>query len=253
MCRVCLSGANKAWVSPCGCKGSMQWIHAECLDRQRQYSPHADHCTICNQAFPPRPRPPYARPPARVYLLFILIWCAFFLATLWVVCWWVYGSTPMNIILGLYYHHRHDGTDNLFSRECAGWPDISRHARGGLKPRGCLGTISPLVSTDGSHTLLVTIGGVIAIYNRHNGQHIIMAPPSGITETWTPRVLVMQTDGNLVLYNVHDGIPVWATNTSDSPGADLTFDSDRLEIRPIACKHRHCAKWTSSTEWVRAQ
>ena len=60
-CRICLAeeGDNNgedlgAWLRPCRCKGTQEWIHANCLKawRSQIHNVHPDYCATCNARYP---------------------------------------------------------------------------------------------------------------------------------------------------------------------------------------------------------
>lgn len=60
-CRICLAeeGDNNsqdlgAWLRPCRCKGTQEWVHVNCLEawRSQIHNVHPDYCTTCNTRFP---------------------------------------------------------------------------------------------------------------------------------------------------------------------------------------------------------
>ncbi|AYV83207.1 MAG: hypothetical protein Hyperionvirus5_13 [Hyperionvirus sp.] len=52
-CRVCYGENNrKGLIVPCNCKGTIKYIHRECLDLSRLVSPEANlKCSICKKTF----------------------------------------------------------------------------------------------------------------------------------------------------------------------------------------------------------
>lgn len=78
-----------------------------------------------------------------------------------------------------------------------------------------------LQSNNKLHTLILQSDGNVVLYNQHS--QAIWA-----TNTWglfQPREFIMQTDGNLVLYDTN-GSPKWASNTYNNPGAFLNVQDD---------------------------
>ena len=48
-CRICLhTESSDTMVSPCGCKGSMKWVHLDCLTRSRFIEGHENKCAVCS-------------------------------------------------------------------------------------------------------------------------------------------------------------------------------------------------------------
>ena len=70
------------------------------------------------------------------------------------------------------------------------------------------------------HTLVMQTDGNAVLYDRQNH-------PLWATNTYgiTPREFIMQPDGNLVLYST-DGQARWASNTWNNPGAFLDVQDD---------------------------
>jgi serralysin len=71
------------------------------------------------------------------------------------------------------------------------------------------------------HTLIMQTDGNVVLYDRHS-------QPLWATNTGgsiVPREFIMQTDGNLVLYGM-DNRPNWASNTSGNSGAFLDVQDD---------------------------
>lgn len=71
-----------------------------------------------------------------------------------------------------------------------------------------------------NHVLIMQTDGNVVLYDR-NSRPIWATNTVGIP----PRELAMQGDGNLVLYAT-DGQPIWASNTAGNPGAFLTVQED---------------------------
>lgn len=57
LCRICKEGEEvESFIKPCGCSGSIQYVHWSCLDKWRiessQRNPHyMTHCELCRQPF----------------------------------------------------------------------------------------------------------------------------------------------------------------------------------------------------------
>jgi hypothetical protein len=70
------------------------------------------------------------------------------------------------------------------------------------------------------HTLVMQVDGNVVLYSSDNR-------PVWATNTYgtPPREFIMQTDGNLVLYAA-DGRPLWASGTNNNPGAFLKVQDD---------------------------
>ena len=51
-CRVCLEDDDaENMISPCGCKGSIKYVHRECLDKWRTVAKDKNNCQLCNEEF----------------------------------------------------------------------------------------------------------------------------------------------------------------------------------------------------------
>ncbi len=107
-----------------------------------------------------------------------------------------------------------------------GWADrLSREAAtppascGKLAPGGVLATNAPLTSCDGRFSLVMQGDGNMVLY--HNGRGAIW---NTATTGTAARHTVMQTDGNFVLYPP-SGPAIWHTHTN-SPGAFLAVQND---------------------------
>ena len=77
-----------------------------------------------------------------------------------------------------------------------------------------------LESNNGLHKLIMQTDGNVVLYDSHSN-------PLWYTNTYgiPPREFIMQTDGNLVLYSA-DGRPRWASLTWNNPGAFLNVQDD---------------------------
>jgi hypothetical protein len=78
-----------------------------------------------------------------------------------------------------------------------------------------------ITSTDGRFRLVMQTDGNLVVY-RTRDNHALWA--TGTQHSDAQRA-VMQTDGNLVLYHV-DNRPAWASNTNGSPGSHLSMQND---------------------------
>ena len=90
-----------------------------------------------------------------------------------------------------------------------------------LSPNGSLFVNQTLVSTNGVFELIMQADGNLVLYRLSN-MH-----PEWATGTNGKDVqrAIMQTDGNLVLYNFNGGA-VWASNTNGNPGSFLVMQDD---------------------------
>lgn len=71
------------------------------------------------------------------------------------------------------------------------------------------------------HTLIMQTDGNVVLYNQHS-QPLWATNTGGLI---TPREFIMQTDGNLVLYDT-SGCPKWASQTPGNPGAFFRIQDD---------------------------
>lgn len=63
VCRICwdAGSASNPLISPCGCKGTLEFIHGPCLAAWRQQcravgnTQHADHCAVCKERYTVQP------------------------------------------------------------------------------------------------------------------------------------------------------------------------------------------------------
>jgi hypothetical protein len=94
------------------------------------------------------------------------------------------------------------------------------HARDTLNPGEMLRRGEHLTSENGQYRLVMQKDGNLVLYGA--GKHPLWA-----SNTQDQRVdkCIMQKDGNLVLY-LHDGQPVWASNTNGRPGSYLLLQND---------------------------
>ena len=90
-----------------------------------------------------------------------------------------------------------------------------------LFPGQYLGPGQSVQSDNKLHTLIMQSDGNVVLYNRRS-QAIWSTKTGGLI---TPGKFIMQTDGNLVLYD-SDGNPGWASNTYNNPGAFLNVQDD---------------------------
>src|SRR6516165_11160274 len=90
-----------------------------------------------------------------------------------------------------------------------------------LAPNQSLGINQTLVSSNNAFELIMQSDGNLVLYRLANGH------PLWATGTNGQDVMraIMQSDGNLVLYTF-GGSPVWASNTSGQPGSFLVMQDD---------------------------
>jgi hypothetical protein len=106
-----------------------------------------------------------------------------------------------------------------------------------LLPNSELPKNQPLSSADGRYRLVMQDDGNLVLYE--GGNHAVWA-----TNTSGQAVsrCIMQSDGNLVIYGFN-GHVVWASNTFHSPGASLVLQNDR---NLVIYEPNH-AVWASNT------
>ena len=109
------------------------------------------------------------------------------------------------------------------------------YARDILNPDETLKREEYLTSANGLYKLLMQEDGNLVLYGPRN--HRLW---SSNTQDKPVEICIMQGDGNLVLY-LYDGQPVWFSNTGNRPGSYLVLQNDgNLVIyQPV---------WSSSTE-----
>ena len=90
-----------------------------------------------------------------------------------------------------------------------------------LSPNQSLNHNQALFSSNGKWELILQNDGNLVIYRREN-MHPTWATGTNGQDVWRA---VMQTDGNLVLY-AFNGHPVWASNTVGQNGAYLIMQDD---------------------------
>jgi hypothetical protein len=90
-----------------------------------------------------------------------------------------------------------------------------------LSPGQSLGVNQQLVSDDGRFQLIMQSDGNLVLYRVAN-HHALWATGTNGQDAMGA---FMQTDGNLVLYNF-GGRPIWASNTAGKQGSFLVLQSD---------------------------
>lgn len=90
-----------------------------------------------------------------------------------------------------------------------------------LNPGQSLFTNNSITSADGRFHLIMQTDGNLVIY-RNSDNRALWA--TGTQGTDVHRA-TMQTDGNLVLYHVNNA-PAWASNTAGKPGSYLIMQTD---------------------------
>eukprot|EP01060_Flectonema_neradi_P011854 TRINITY_DN1881_c0_g3_i1.p1 TRINITY_DN1881_c0_g3~~TRINITY_DN1881_c0_g3_i1.p1 ORF type:complete len:230 (+),score=9.52 TRINITY_DN1881_c0_g3_i1:57-746(+) len=51
-CSICYGTAKEGTlISPCKCKGSLEWVHEECLQNWRKEAPDCSRCSICKYEY----------------------------------------------------------------------------------------------------------------------------------------------------------------------------------------------------------
>ena len=78
-----------------------------------------------------------------------------------------------------------------------------------------------ITSTDGRFQLIMQTDGNLVVYRTRDRRPLWA---TGTQQTDAQRA-IMQTDGNLVLYHINNQ-PVWASNTNGSPGSHLIMQND---------------------------
>jgi len=107
-----------------------------------------------------------------------------------------------------------------------------------LTPGQSLPTNGYITSDDGRFRLIMQSDGNLVVY-RNSDNRALWATGTQGTDV---HHAIMQTDGDLVLYHVNSA-PAWATNTTGKPGSFLVIQNDgNLVIyQPIV------PIWTSNT------
>lgn len=85
----------------------------------------------------------------------------------------------------------------------------------------CLQPEQSIQSDRQLYTLIMQTDGNVVLYDR-NSQPLWATNTGGLI---TPGYFIMQTDGNLVLYDTN-GYPKWVSNTQNNPGAFLNIQTD---------------------------
>jgi hypothetical protein len=105
-----------------------------------------------------------------------------------------------------------------------------------LYPIGTLAKEDWLTSPNGRYQLILQPDGNLVLYDLQNGHQPIWASD---TNDESANAAVLQDDGNFVLYGLPD--PVWATGTDGQGPCSLTLrDDGTLVIAPIPA-----SVWTS--------
>ena len=78
-----------------------------------------------------------------------------------------------------------------------------------------------ITSADGRFQLIMQTDGNLVLYRTHD-HHALW---SSRTDQSDAQRAIMQTDGNLVIYHVNNR-PMWASNTNGSPGSHLIMQND---------------------------
>jgi hypothetical protein len=111
---------------------------------------------------------------------------------------------------------------------------------GRLLPGQGLMAGSQLASPDGYYRLVMQTDGNLVLYDNYS-QALWSSKTAGHGNVWD---LVMQTDGNLVVYDGHNHA-VWASGTAGKPGASLSMQNDGNLVIYDSANH---AVWASNTE-----
>ena len=97
--------------------------------------------------------------------------------------------------------------------------DASLHSGDSLQPGDCVASSNALAGNPGYYLVLQTDGNLV-VYSYPNEQVIWASGTNGQTVT----DCVMQDDGNLVIYGPSGSL--WASGTSGRPGSQLTVQDD---------------------------
>jgi|SRR5579859_6110165 len=109
-----------------------------------------------------------------------------------------------------------------------------------------LGIGDSLISTNGAFRLTLEIDGNLVEYNQSTGS-AVWTSNTAKSLGWC---LIMQEDGNLVLYDAHKA-PIWASGTSGHNGAGMTLEDDggiMIIMLQAAGETQHL--WTSGAKEV---
>jgi hypothetical protein len=90
-----------------------------------------------------------------------------------------------------------------------------------LNPGTRLTTNQSITSNDGRYRLIMQTDGNLVVYRTHDN-HALWATGTQGSDVHRAD---MQTDGNLVLYHVNNA-PAWASNTAGKPGSYLIMQTD---------------------------
>ncbi|ATP29486.1 D-mannose binding lectin [Chromobacterium violaceum] len=90
-----------------------------------------------------------------------------------------------------------------------------------LLPNQVLGINEYLLSTNGAYQLILQSDGNLVLYRMAN-HHPLWASNTNGKDAMRA---IMQTDGNFVLYDFH-GKPLWASGTNGKPGCFVTMQDD---------------------------
>lgn len=106
-----------------------------------------------------------------------------------------------------------------------------------LGANGSLGANQSITSQNGKYTLIMQSDGNLVIYKQ--GKAIWATNTQGKGGTW----VVMQTDGNFVIYTPQSK-PVWATNTRGKGGSWIVMQNDGNLVMYTS---KNKAVWASNT------
>jgi hypothetical protein len=96
-----------------------------------------------------------------------------------------------------------------------------------------------IVSSDGRFKLVMQIDGNLVLYKLESGQALWATGTDGQDVEFC----IMQSDGNLVLYLEGSGRPVWASNTAGNPDSFLVVQNDGN----LVVYKPNCPIWATGT------
>lgn len=113
-----------------------------------------------------------------------------------------------------------------------------------LAPGDSLRVGQAIYSRDGRNVLVLQDDGNLVLYNLSEGER---ATWNSRTDGSSGQLLAMQADGNLVLYD-RNWRAIWASNTNNHNGAYMKVQDDgNLVIYPFRSDGRSGALWDSHT------
>ena len=115
---------------------------------------------------------------------------------------------------------------------------LTQHDR--LLPGQGLQPNGSIKSADGRFTLILQTDGNLVLYGPAH-QPMWASGTQGHSSVWSA---IMQSDGNLVVYDAHSK-PLWASGTNGKPGASLVAQNDGNLVVYDTANH---ALWASNTQ-----